>query len=496
MVTPFSQQASIQPDTVFCVKGSEANPISYCADSTPCKTIKGATGASHQVCLAGTVNPPAGAVTISSACWDLKVDYTCMQYVTDCTNYSSNPDCTEIGTGVCLIQTPTTLNPGAASRVGSCLSTSRRFSCLDKAATTNPVVSLGCETSTTLDGLNWSTQSDSAANDFIQSATSAEIARQLSTYGNKDGGSINNLFPGFDLRCRNKLFGLGNCCDESPSGSYTNNALALKMNLAISGFKMGAGYAMKFGSNLVEDFMMQKAAMTFAEPGLMGMFQSVGVTANSWSSFSSTFSLMGFGLTKEAAASSIGSFAGLYDVTSSFQLGSTGVYFNPYSFAISIGIKVVMSLLSCNQDERDLANVRRDGLCVYIGEYCSWELKFLGKTIACLETTSSYCCYNGLLGKAIEEGAHSQLGLGWGSAKAPACGGLTPDQLSALDFTTTSMKAALQPFQNQIMKSYQSNMQTVLTNGSVKSDVAAKNVATSNTLCLQRKKLDASTVCN
>lgn len=496
MVAPFSIQTAIQPDTIFCVKGSDANQAAYCSDSIPCKTKIGATGASYQVCLAGTPNPPAGALILSTSCWNLKTDYTCMQYISDCAKFTSDKNCKEVGGGGCVFPTPSTLAPKAAARTGSCISKNRLFSCVDTAAVTTPPVLSGCDSTATVNGLDWTSHSDSAANDFIQVATSAEIARQLTTYADKSGAMINGLFPGVPLGCRNKYGGLNNCCSASPNSVFSNRDVGLKTSLAISGFKMGAGYAMQFGTPYVKDFVINKAAGTFAEKGSVKMFESLGSTTSNWTSFTDTFGIYGFGFSSAGAASGIGSTVGIVDASSSLALGESGLFFNPYTFAIAIGIQVVMKIMSCNQDEKDLATERKENLCHYVGDYCSSQVKILGVSIACIETTSNYCCYNGLLGKAIEEGAHTQLGLSWGTSNAPACGGLTPAQLSSMNFTTADMKTALKPFQDQIMKNYQTNMEPLLKNNSVKTSIQTKTTATSSSLCSQRKKLDASTVCN
>lgn len=496
MVVPFSLHEKVQPDTIFCVKGSDNNTGSYCTDSTPCKTKVGATGALVNVCLAGTQFPPPGALMLTSSCWSMQVDYTCLQYISDCAKFTGNPNCKEVGDGICVFPTPANLAPNAASRTGPCMSTSRLFSCIDSAAVTTPPMITGCDSTSTVDGLDWTTHTESAANDFIQVATSAEIARQLATYGDNSGDMIKGLFPGVAIGCRNKYSGLNNCCSESPSGTFTNQQVGLQTSLAVSGFKMAAGYGMKFGSAYVKDFVISKASGTFAQKGAEKMFESMASTATTWTSFTQTFGLYGFGFSASGAASGIGSTLGLYSETSSMALGNTGVYFNPYAFAIAIGIQIVMEVMSCNQDEKDLANARKDNLCHHVGEYCSTELKILGGSVACIETTTNYCCYNGLLGKAIGEGAKTQLGISWGTAKFPDCSGLTPAQLSSLDFTTEDMKAALKPFQDQIMRTYQSNIEPMLNDGSVKTDIQSKNSATTKSLCLQRQKFDASTVCN
>lgn len=52
----------------------------------------------------------------------------------------------------------------------------------------------------------------------------------------------------------------------------------------------------------------------------------------------------------------------------------------------------------------------------------------------CLERKQSYCCYNSRLARIVQEQGRPQLGKGWGTAKAPQCGGFTPEELQRLDF--------------------------------------------------------------
>ncbi len=344
--------------------------------------------------------------------------------------------------------------------------------------------------------LNWSTHTESASDDFIQVATSAEIARQLATYGDKGSGEINNLFKGVPLGCRNKLFGLKNCCEEPASGAPGNATMAAATGALASGFKIGAGYAMEYGSMYVWDAIGPAISGTFLESGATAMMGSTLQTALGWQGFAANFGVMGFGFSATGAASGVGSTLGLYSSGSSVALGNTGVFFNPYAFAFAIGIQLVVSTLSCNELERELANARSEQLCHYVGDYCSSPVKVLGMTVGCTETTSNFCCFNGLLGKAISEGAHLQLGMSWGNGEFPNCHGMSMDQLSALDFTTPTMKALLKPFQDQIMKGYKSKMEPALQNGSITSQIQVKGGSAAQKLCLQRKQLDPSTVCN
>ena len=262
-------------------------------------------------------------------------------------------------------------------------------------------------------------------------------------------------------------------------------ATNLGTSLAMGEFAKGAGYAVAKGSNLVYDTIMTNAA-EFMTPGVedviaRGSFNDIGTSG---------YGAYGIGTTAEAAG---GTFFGS---ASSVAIGETGLYFNPYALAAAIAIQLIMEAMSCTQDEKDLQRARGQNLCHYIGDYCSSQMKVLGVVVGCVENTQAYCCYNGLLAKAVEEGAHTQLGLSWGTPSAPNCQGLTPEQLTSLDFNSPAMLTAMEPFKQQIMQSYSTNMGGAMTNGTVLNAITDSAKSTSQSLCAQRQKLDPTTVCN
>ena len=495
MVVPWSVHNQIQPDTVYCVMGTNNNPVPYCSDATPCKTFPSPLGGTHTVCLANAVGAPAGASFIPNTCWDTRTEFTCLQYTEDCSKYLGKPKCKEVGVPTCISPAPSNMAPGALAKVNGCLSTSRHFECQDSAAVTNPPVQLGCQTSTTVDGLNWSSKTESASNDFIAVTTSAEIARQLATYGDKNGAEINNLFKGVALGCRNKGFGLKDCCSENSSGARSNAVVAAGMGAVGKGFQYGAGYAMQFGSQYMYDTVGPQVVGTFLEDGVFNMIQGIEASGYSMASMASSFGFMGFGTTAAGAASGTGASLGLYGANSSIALGNSGIFFNPYALAFAVGVQLVMATLECNELERELASARNEQLCHYVGDYCSSPVRVLGVQVGCTETTSNFCCYNGLLGKAIAEGGRLQLGMSWGSGEFPSCGGFTMDQLSRIDFNSPSMQAALKPFQDQIMRNYQSKTQPGLQDGSVTTQIQTTGTEAARKLCLQRKLVDPNIVC-
>lgn len=477
-----ARSQTILPNTVYCVKGSEAHTVSYCTDATPCKVFNGVN-----VCLAGAPNPPADATMSTSSCWSMATDYTCMQYQDSCATYTSDANCTELGSKACSIGADGKPMVATNPKTGTCSSYTRNFSCIDprKPKGDSYTSTTQCDTTGLQNGLSWTSSSQSAAGDFVLATTGQEFARQLSTYGAKDSNGINNLFPGHPYGCRVGDAGIKNCCKSSGGGAVSDHSMAQNIGttVAMAGFKEGAGYAIAAGSNFIYSTILTNAPelMTAGLENILagGAFNSMA---------GSGFGAFGIGTTADAAG-------GFFGGASSMAIGNTGMFFNPYALAAAVAIQIVMEAMSCTQDEMDLQRARALDLCHPIGDYCSNEVKVFGVVVGCLETTQSYCCFNGLLGKAIEEGAHDQLGLGWGTPASPNCNGLTPSQITTLDFDAPAMQTAMEPFKQQIMKNFQAGAAPVLANGSVQSDITNTANSTSHSLCLQRKKMDSSTVC-
>lgn len=85
---------------------------------------------------------------------------------------------------------------------------------------------------------------------------------------------------------------------------------------------------------------------------------------------------------------------------------------------------------TCSDAERQLARAVDAGLTHRIGSYCSKS--FLG---VCTSRRTTYCVFQSKLGRLIQEQGRPQIGLSWGTPKAPVCRGLTPDEFSRLDLS-------------------------------------------------------------
>ena len=83
--------------------------------------------------------------------------------------------------------------------------------------------------------------------------------------------------------------------------------------------------------------------------------------------------------------------------------------------------------MQCSQQEQLLAMHQGANLSVYTGEYCSNQIPIIG---TCIEYTDTYCSFNSLLAKLVNQQGKAQLGLPFND-----CSGLTLNQISQIDFS-------------------------------------------------------------
>jgi hypothetical protein len=99
------------------------------------------------------------------------------------------------------------------------------------------------------------------------------------------------------------------------------------------------------------------------------------------------------------------------------------------------GWGVSLHLSNCSGEEKELAQWREKKRCTLIGTYCAE--KHLG---ICTRKKTSFCCFGTKLARLINTQGRQQLGIGWGELKNPDCRGLTPEELSRLDFSKMDLR--------------------------------------------------------
>ena len=163
--------------------------------------------------------------------------------------------------------------------------------------------------------------------------------------------------------------------------------------------------------------------------------------------FSGSFSAYGFTIAVNGTALPAGSSV-LYASSATAGQGFV-IAFDPWSLVIAIIIYVILSMMSCNEEEARLALKEGAGLCHSVGSYCSKCIRHpLGCRLGCEEHTTSKCCFNSMLARIVNEQGRIQVGKNWGAPKTPDCSGFTVAQLQSLDFAAmdfTEFYASLVP---------------------------------------------------
>lgn len=372
----FAQPALVQQETDAWVERRPSLP-----EGGRC-TVAGA-----ERCTEGPATKLIKGRSVTRSCWSYESSLSCSAgaqvdecaplLASGCTPLRSTCTRADAATGLCEVQQDTLRCPVPAQTTTTVANCPANVFCLGS----------NCfDTSYTNDA------------DFARSMTYLEAAREAGVY--LDTANM-RVFVGEQNSCRDRL--LKNCC-------YTDRGGAGMSNQSLLGV----------GSRLVFDVLMNSGNREFLYQGMQALLMSGG--------FSGSFTTYGVTVAINGTALPAGS-AVLY------AGDSVVLAFDPWSLAIAVVIYIVMSMMSCNEDEGKLAMKEGARLCHTVGTYCSSCIRVLGKCVSCIEHTTSKCCFNSMLSRLINEQGRAQVGKGWGDAKSPDCSGFTIDQLQALDFS-------------------------------------------------------------
>tara|TARA_R110000787_G_scaffold227800_2_gene335446 strand:+ start:14752 stop:16494 length:1743 start_codon:yes stop_codon:yes gene_type:complete len=98
-------------------------------------------------------------------------------------------------------------------------------------------------------------------------------------------------------------------------------------------------------------------------------------------------------------------------------------------FPLIPGVSLLVAL-GCDREEILLHERDAQGLCAYVGTYCS--SKFLG---VCTSKRKAYCCFESKLSRILQEQGRKQLPKPWAKAKEEQCAGFTLDEFARLDLS-------------------------------------------------------------
>ncbi|MFS2023463.1 conjugal transfer protein TraN [Massilia sp. CT11-137] len=400
------------PGACSLVPGSQT-----CIDATPCKTLTDG----NVVCLAGATLP-AGALSIPQACWKYSYEFACdvPTPTNSCTPYENNAACAVVNS-VCTDHKPET---------GACTSWNYTYKCMTSAAQTSTTL----ECSGALFDTSLMTAPANQNNTFAKAALAMEVARETQVYAQPG----HTIFNGVPESCTKGYFGLRNCCSGTP-GAVSNRGFMSKIagEAAFSVAKYAGEKLIDTASPYVFDAMYQN--VQYFSSGLIAAVENAShvVQLDAAEGFTTAigtnFAANGFTLSAYGFTYGTGTFEGAnlasstMDLSGTFglQAGEGFVAFDPYSFALSLALQYMMKLAQCSQDEQVFQMHKGANLTVFLSEECS-------KTalLQCVEHRERYCSFNSVLAKIINIQGKTQMGL-----NISDCTGLTPEQVSSLDFT-------------------------------------------------------------
>lgn len=93
---------------------------------------------------------------------------------------------------------------------------------------------------------------------------------------------------------------------------------------------------------------------------------------------------------------------------------------------------VVQLIFACTEEEVKLNMLKEQRLCTRsgeIGNYCSAKTLF-----GCVARKEAYCCFSSPFARIFQQQARPQLGMSFGTPKAPSCEGISIQKISQINF--------------------------------------------------------------
>lgn len=95
----------------------------------------------------------------------------------------------------------------------------------------------------------------------------------------------------------------------------------------------------------------------------------------------------------------------------------------------------------CTGEDTILKDQREQGLCTYVGTWCS------DKFIVCLAKKERHCCFASKITRIIQEQGREQLGIPWDKPEDETCRGFTVEEFSLLDLSVMDFSEVYADFE-------------------------------------------------
>ncbi|RGP81956.1 conjugal transfer protein TraN [Vibrio cholerae] len=259
------------------------------------------------------------------------------------------------------------------------------------------------------------------------------------------------VFGGESGECKIAVGGVSDCCEKPTNISfadYLNLIMAVpKLDGAVMGLSDGS--AVKGAYQVLRDPVM--SGWTEITQPFASYIENISGAVDSFLQPVQQFAQETIGALKEqitkltsealgnaSATGAAGVPAGAPESMTEQILGQQGAamlstVMTVYTVYV-VSMVMIQMIWKCEEKEFTMNAKRALNSCTYVGSYC--KSKVLG---ACVEEREAYCCFNSPLSRIIQEQVRPQLGLNFGDARAPQCGGIPLDRIADIDWSKVNL---------------------------------------------------------
>jgi len=386
-------------------------------------------------------------------------------------NDGSNPDsCGELETNPSCAYVSETCVEGATGEVsGTCYIKEIKYDCGYDVGydTIQKQTELQCAGPIRCMGEDCVEVQRTASADFSKAAASLQAAKFIGMDANCDENGNCKVFEGKGGSCKKAVGGYVDCCKKpegltvsvgdyvrlaSAVGQLNDAVMTLEQGNAVRGawqtlsdpFTSAWGEINNTFTSGWESMWGGTESLTDAgaEAASAGVKQALMNETAQWTAnlFGEGAANMLFSNAANQGAAVVGG-----EVTGNVALGGgqaivgTMLAWIMVAYTIYVVVTILIKMIyKCEQPEFELAMKRELKSCHYVGSYCSQELDLWFKKF-CIERKTSYCCFSSPISRILQEQIRPQLGMGWGNAKSPSCGGIPTERLEEVDWEQVNL---------------------------------------------------------
>ena len=364
-----------------------------------------------------------------------------------CASLENNPKCGFISSEC---------TEGAKANNGTCFVKTETWDCgYDQAVPqTTETTTTQCAGPIRCMGGDCVNQTREASGDFYRAAAALDAAAYVGMDGNcgdlATGGTC-KVFGGNDMECKKAVGGIVNCCEKPDGVSLTDYITMLMAVRKLDGAIMASSMN---GTALQGSWEMLRQPITNTWSAVKQPFSSAVNSMMGKSSPSASPADLGqvFSGFKQdmmnQTAEWVGQTFGDQAKSALFSPSAT----NPANYMLNNTLSTVVSgvmtaymiyqvtmiliqlIWQCEEDEFELGAKRALKSCHFVGSYCATKTPF-----GCIEKRDAYCCFSAPLSRILQEQIRPQLGLSWGEAENPECGGIPVEQLANVDWSKVNL---------------------------------------------------------